>query len=143
MYLLELGGEDDAFAACEATSAAADVERIAPGLAVANAIVPARIRGLAYTHRASELVGRTDADRESARTLLEAAPIDREGSVAVRATDVHGSTGISTEQVERDLGQVLVDRGFSVDLEEPDHLLRATFSEGRLALEDGEDGEGG
>ncbi|EMA34049.1 methyltransferase domain-containing protein [Natronobacterium lacisalsi] len=139
MYLLELGGEDDAFAACEARSAATGVERIAPGLAVANAVVPDRVRGLAYTHRASDLLGRTDADLESARALLEAAPIDLEGSVAVRATDVHGSTGVSTERAERELGQVLVDRGFSVDLEDPDHLLRATFSEGRLA----DDADGG
>ena len=132
MYLLELGGEDDAFAAHEAGSAAAGVRRIAPGLAVATAIVPDRARGLAYTHRASELIGRGDADVESARAVLEAAPIDREGTVAVRATDVHGSSGVSTERAERELGQVLVDRGFSVDLEAPDHLLRATFSEGRL-----------
>ncbi|SIR91793.1 RNA methyltransferase [Natronorubrum thiooxidans] len=130
MYVLELGGEDDAFAAREAASGAADVRRIAPGLAVATAIDPDRIRGLAYTHRASTLLGRTDADLASARALLETAPIDREGTVAVRATDVHGSSGVSTEQAERELGQILVNRGFAVDLDEPDHLLRATFSEG-------------
>ncbi len=137
MYLLELGGEDDAFAACEARSGAADVRRIAPGLAVATAIVPGRIRGLAYTHRASDLVGRTDADVASATALLEAATIDRTGTVAVRATDVHGSSGVSTTEAERALGSVLVARGFEVDLEEPDHVLRAAFSEGRL--EDGDD----
>ncbi|MCU4972138.1 methyltransferase domain-containing protein [Halobacteria archaeon AArc-m2/3/4] len=132
MYFLEFAGEDDRFAAHEAASAAADVERIAPGLAVATAVDPDRVRGLAYTHRASELLGRTDADLESARVLLEAAGIDREGSVAVRATDVHGATGISTGRAERELGQVLVDRGFDVDLEEPDHVLRAAFSVGVL-----------
>ncbi|ELZ15949.1 RNA methylase [Natrinema thermotolerans DSM 11552] len=133
VYLLELGGEDDAFAAREAESAAVGVDRIAPGLAVADAVVPERVRGLAYTHRASELVGRGDADLASARAILEAAAIDREGSVAVRATDVHGSTGVSTERAERELGAVLVDRGFSVDLEDPDHCLRVVFSEGALA----------
>ncbi len=132
MYCLELGGEDDAFAAQEARSAGADVRRIAPGLAVANAVNPDRIRGLAYTHRASDLLGRTDAALDSARTLLETAPIDREGTIAVRATDVHGSTGIDTERTERELGGVLVDRGFGVDLDDPDHVLRAAFSEGRL-----------
>ncbi|QSX00730.1 methyltransferase domain-containing protein [Haloterrigena alkaliphila] len=132
MYLLELGGEDDAFAAREAASAAAGVQRIAPGLAVADAVVPERVRGLAYTHRASDLLGRTDASLESAVALLETAPIDREGSVAVRATDVHGSTDVSTARAERELGTILVNRGFSVDLEEPDHVLRATFSEGQL-----------
>ncbi|WP_255681793.1 methyltransferase domain-containing protein [Natrinema sp. SYSU A 869] len=132
MYLLELGGEDDAFAAREAASAAAGIRRIAPGLVVAGRIVPERVRGLAYTHRASELLGRGDADLASARAVLEAAAIDREGSVAVRATDVHGSSDVSTERAERELGQVLVDRGFSVDLEDPDHLLRVAFSAGKL-----------
>ena len=136
MYLLELGGEDDAFAAREAASAATGVDRIAPGLAVADAIVPARVRGLAYTHRASELVGRGDADLASARAILEAAAIDREGTVAVRATDVHGTSGVSTEHAERELGQVLVDRGFAVDLDDPDHCLRAVFAEGPLENDD-------
>ncbi len=132
MYFLELGGEDDAFARCESRQAATGVRPIAPGLALANAIDPAKVRGLAYTHAASTLLGRTDASLESARILLEAARIDRTGSVAVRATDIHGSTGVSTTQVERELGGVLVDRGFSVDLEEPDHVLRAAFSSGEI-----------
>ncbi len=132
VYCLELGGEDDAFAASEAQSAATGLRRIAPGLALADAIVPERIRGLAYTHRASRLLGRTDADPASARVLLETVGLDREGTVAVRAHDVHGSTGITTTEVERTLGQVLVDRGFTVDLEEPDHVLRAVFSAGSI-----------
>ncbi|MFC4439820.1 MULTISPECIES: methyltransferase domain-containing protein [Natrialbaceae] len=132
MYLLELGGEDDAFAAREAASAAADVRRIAPGLAVANAVVPDRVRGLAYTHCASDLLGRTDADLAGACKLLEAASLDPEGTVAVRATDVHGSSGVETDRAERELGQVLVDRGFEVDLEDPDRVLRASFSAGEL-----------
>ncbi|SEH13405.1 tRNA (guanine10-N2)-dimethyltransferase [Natronorubrum sediminis] len=144
MYLLELGGEDDAFAAREAASAASGIRRLAPGLALANAIAPDRIRGLAYTHRASDLLGRTDASLDSARRLLEAASLDREGTVAVRATDVHGSSGVDTAQAERDLGGILVERGFDVDLDDPDHVLRAAFSIGRLeddASEDGTDEE--
>jgi tRNA (guanine10-N2)-dimethyltransferase len=141
VYFLELGGEDDAFAAREAASAAAGVRRVAPGLAVANAVIPERVRGLAYTHRASELLGRTDADLASARVLLETAGIDREGTVAVRATDVHGSTGVATDRAERELGHVLVDRGFDVDLDDPDHVLRATFSAGRLAVDPDERGD--
>ncbi len=130
MYLLELGGEDDAFAACEAQAAATGVRRLAPGLAVARGVVPERVRGLAYTHRASELLGHADASLENARSVLEAAPTDREGTVAVRATDVHGSSGVDTQRAERVLGSVLVDRGFEVDLEDPDHVLRVAFSEG-------------
>ena len=127
MYVLELGGEDDAFAAREADSAATDVRAVAPGLARATALTD-RVRNLAYTHRASELVGETDADPSSARALLDAAPIERQGTVAVRARDVRNTTGVDTQQVERDLGQVLVDRGFAVDLDDPDHELRALFS---------------
>ncbi|ELY90526.1 RNA methylase [Natrialba hulunbeirensis JCM 10989] len=148
MYFLELGGEDDAFAAREAASAASDVRRIAPGLATARGIDPSRVRGLAYTHRASELLGRTDADLASARALLDAVglglecdPAPSETTVAVRATDVHGATGIDTAQAERELGQVLVDRGFGVDLDEPDRVLRAVFSAADSRSDDG-DGDG-
>ncbi|WP_435359768.1 TIGR01177 family methyltransferase [Haloarchaeobius sp. DFWS5] len=128
MYLLELGGEDDAFAAREAASCATGIERVAVGVATAGSVVLDRIRGLAYTHRASDLVGRTDASIDSAVALLDAAPIDREGTVAVRARDVRSATGISTSDAERQLGQVLVDRGFTVDLDDPDHELRVVFA---------------
>ncbi|WP_101295138.1 THUMP domain-containing protein [Halegenticoccus soli] len=134
MYCLELAGEDDAFAAREAESAAAGVEVVAPGLAVAGGVRPDRVRSLAYTRRASELVGRTDASVESARLLLVAAPIDREGTVAVRARDVHSATGVSTREVERELGRTLVERGFAVDLDDPDHELRALFSDDACLL---------
>lgn len=128
VYCLELAGEDDAFAACEAESAADAVDVVAPGLATAGGVFPERLRTLAYTHRASELVGRSDASVESAQCLLDAANVDRTGSVAVRARNVHGATNVSTQDAERTLGNVLVDRGFSVDLDDPDHVLRALFS---------------
>ncbi|XVH32930.1 TIGR01177 family methyltransferase [Haloferacaceae archaeon DSL9] len=127
MYCLELGGEDDAFAACEAAAAATAVEVVAPGLAVARGIRPDRIRTLAYTRTASELVARTSPAIEDAALALEAANIDRTGSVAVRARDVRSRTGISTREAERTLGSVLVDRGFAVDLGDPDHELRVLF----------------
>jgi len=130
VYLLELGGEDDAFAAREAASAAADVGIVGPGLATASAVDREAVRTLAYTHRASEVVGRTDASVAGARALLSAAPLDREGTVAVRARDVRGSSGVDTQVVERELGEVLVDRGFAVDLDDPDHELRALFARG-------------
>ncbi|SDL95236.1 tRNA (guanine10-N2)-dimethyltransferase [Halogranum gelatinilyticum] len=129
VYCLELAGEDDAFAACEAASAADAVDVVAPGLATVRGIDPERLRTLAYTHRASELVGRTDASVEHARTLLDAAGFDRRGSVAVRARNVHGATDVSTQEAERTLGGVLVDRGFTVDLDDPDHELRVLFSD--------------
>ena len=134
VYCLEFAGEDDDFAAYEAASAAAGVEPIAPGLAIAGAIERDRVRGLAYTRRASELLGRTDADLASARACLAAADLDPDAgeTVAVRAVDVRGSTSVSTGEAERVLGQVLVDRGFGVDLEDPDRVLRVAFSAGRI-----------
>jgi tRNA (guanine10-N2)-dimethyltransferase len=133
VFVLELGGEEDAFAAVEAATAASDVERIAPGLATARGVTD-RVRALAYTHRASELLGTCDPAVDDAVALLEAASVDRGGSVRVRAVDVRGESGVDTQGAERALGRVLVDRGFTVDLEAPDHELRALFSAGTCAL---------
>jgi len=82
----------------------------------------------------SELVGRCEPRISTARALLEAASIDRVGTVAVRARDVRGLAGVDTRAAERALGTALVDRGFTVDLDDPDHELRALFTEGTAAL---------
>ena len=129
MYVLELAGQHDEFAAYEARAGAADVSLLAPGLASARSLRD-NVRELAFTHRVSERVGSCDPTVEDARTLLDAASIDREGTVAVRAVDVRGTTGVSTQTAERALGDVLVARGFEVDLDDPDHELRALFSSG-------------
>lgn len=134
MYLLEFAGEDDRFAAAEAACAAAGVQVLAPGVATASSVAPERVTGLALTRRASELLGTTDASVEAARTLVDAAGLDRSGSVAVRARDVRGSAGIDTRRAERVLGQALVERGFSVDLDAPENELRAVFADGTCAL---------
>ena len=128
VYCLELAGDEDAFAACEARAAASAVDVVAGGVATARGINPKGVRRLAYTHAASELIGKTDADIETAAAALRAAKIDREGSVAVRARDVRSQTGVSTQTTERRLGGVLVDRGFNVDLDDPDHELRVLFA---------------
>ncbi len=128
VYVLELGGQDDPFARREAASAASDVSPLAPGLATARGVTD-RARHLAYTHRACELVGTGDPDIESAEAVLEAATLDREGTVAVRAVDVRASTRVDTQAAERALGGVLTDRGFAVDLETPDHTLYAYFAD--------------
>ncbi len=130
VYVLEFAGEDDPFAAREAAAAATAVERVAPGLATARGLDRERVRGLAFTRTAGDLLARTDADVAAARAALDAAALDREGTVAVRARDVRGSTNVDTRAAERELGAVLVDRGFEVDLENPDHVLRAFFSQG-------------
>lgn len=128
MYLLEFAGEDDAFAAAEAATAATEVATIAPGLASAAAIEPDRVAGLAFTRRASELLGRTGASVGEVVSLLESTAVDRRGTVAVRARDVRGTAGVDTQAIERALGRVLVDLGFDVDLDDPEHELRAVFA---------------
>jgi len=135
VYLLELAGEDDDFAVAEAAAAAAaDVSLAAPGLAVAHSLDVERVPSLAYTRFASELVGRTTASVPDAVSLLDAANVGIEGTVAVRAVDVRGTAGIDTQRAERELGGVLTDRGFAVDLDDPDFVLRAVFSHDTCAL---------
>lgn len=134
MYLLEFAGEDDRFAAAEAASVATGVQVVAPGVATASSIVPERVGRVAFTRRASELLGRAEATVEAATALVETAGIERSGSVAVRARDVRGTAGVDTQRVEWALGSVLVDRGFSVDLDEPDHELRAAFADDTCAV---------
>jgi tRNA (guanine10-N2)-dimethyltransferase len=147
VYCLELAGEDDPFARREAEAAAVGVEHLARGLALAGHVDAERLRGLAYTHAADEVLARTGASvdvtgtrgvpvgrRESkilvdaAVRALRAAPFEREGTVAVQARDVQSRTGVDTQTVERRLGSVLVENGYSVDLDDPDHVLRALFS---------------
>lgn len=133
MYVLELAGEDDDFAAYEAECAASDVSVLAPGLASARGITD-RIGNLAYTRRVSELVGKCDPAVPDARSVVEAAGMDHDGSVAVRAVDVRGKSGIDTQVAERELGSALVGRGFTVDLDDPDHELRALFAADLCAI---------
>jgi tRNA (guanine10-N2)-dimethyltransferase len=144
VYVLELAGQDDAFAAREAATAASDVRPVGPGLATARGLGET-VGALAFTHRASELLGTTDATVDSAVALLSAAGVDREGSVAVRARDVRGSADVDTQAAERELGGVLVDRGFTVDLDAPDHELVALFagSADEAAAPDTDPGPGG
>ena len=133
MYCLELAGDEDAFAMCEAETASSALDCVAPGLATARGIIPQRVRTLAYTHRASELIASCEPTITAAELAVEAATFDRTGSVAVRARDVRSQTGVSTQDAERRLGSILGDRGFTVDLDEPDHELRVLFSKGDVA----------
>ena len=168
MYWLELAGETDAFAAREAATAATGVELLAPGIASAGSVGLGRdpaattdrrdatptdrsvaatdraaVRRLAYTRAAHEAVARTDADVDAAAAALDAAPLDRSGTVAVRARNVRNTATVSTTDAERALGGALVDRGFDVDLDDPDHVLRALFAAGERAVHDAVPGADG
>jgi tRNA (guanine10-N2)-dimethyltransferase len=133
VYVLELAGKDDEFAAYEAGCAASDVSVLAPGLATARGLTD-RFETLAYTHRASDLLGTCEPTVGDAQRLLAASSVDRTGTVAVRAVDVRGTTGIDTQAAERALGDELVGRGFEVDLDAPEHELRALFAGETCAL---------
>ena len=132
MYLLELAGEDDAFAVREAESRCSAVDLVAPGVATARGVDGPE--HLAYTRRICRLVGTCEPDIEVAGELARSAGRDRTGSVAVRARDVRGLSGVDTQAAERRLGRGLVDSGFDVDLDDPDHTLVALFSSDKAAL---------
>ena len=132
VYVLELVGLDDRFASYEAGQLASGVELIAPGIATADALGP-RIGQAGYIRHISELVGTTSAARDEMRALLAETTIDRSGSAAVRARRIRGAAG-DTQAVERDLGTILVDHGFSIDLDTPDHELRVAISGDRCVL---------
>jgi tRNA (guanine10-N2)-dimethyltransferase len=127
VYVLEFAGQDDPFAAREAATAASGVTPIGPGVATAAALGDT-VDQLAFTRRASTLLGTTDASVGSAVALLRAAATDGEGSVAVRARDVRSTSGVSTQTAERELGAVLADRGHAIDLDSPDRTLVALFA---------------
>jgi tRNA (guanine10-N2)-dimethyltransferase len=126
VYLLEFAGDDDDFAAREAESRCSALERIGAGLATARGVECPET--LAYTRRVCRLVGTCEPDVDAADAVVTAAGIDREGTVAVRARDVRGLSGVDTQSAERRLGETLVERGFEVDLDAPDHTLLALFS---------------
>lgn len=135
MYVLELAGEADAFAASEARTAAAGVEIVGPGVAVADRVEPAGVERLAYTRRASALLGRGEPTVAAAREIVvESAvgPSEREASrpetVAVRARAAR-EVDAPTRETERAVGGVLVDRGWTVDLDAPDRTLVVVFTE--------------
>jgi len=134
VYVLELSGQDDdPLATLEARAACPGVEPLAPGLATARGLT-GRVHHLALTRTACELVARTDPSVRDAIAALRAATLGREGTVRVRARDVRGLAGVSTKEAERRLGGVLTDRGYDVDLDDPDHEFRALFSRNACAL---------
>jgi len=136
VYVLELAGEDDPFAAYEA-GCALDEEAtvVAPGLATVAGIDADRVRHLALTRGASRVVVTTAASVSAARDALVAAEVvataeDQPSptTAAVRATDVRGTSGVDAQSAERALGEALSDAGFGIDLDDPDRTLLALFA---------------
>lgn len=134
MYLLELAGEDDVFAAAEASVAAGDVTVAAPGIGLAENLVPERVERLAFTRRAGRLILEAPAAVDVAAKRLVATEPAPEEPIAVRARDVRGTADIDTQAAERRLGAVLTDAGATVDLENPASVLLALFAGDRAFL---------
>ncbi|MFB6111321.1 MAG: methyltransferase domain-containing protein [Halobacteriaceae archaeon] len=128
VYALELAGEADEFALAEAAAAGGPPRLFGPGLALSPTLDLDRVRGLAYTRWASDAIAWGAGGLEAALASLDGVDLRRRGSVAVRARDVRGTAGVETQRAERALGDRLVARGFTIDLESPDHELRACFS---------------
>lgn len=142
MYALELVGEADAFACYEAAALISGVRRLAPGLAL-SPTAPSTLDRLAYTRYVTDVVAVTGPTMTETESALVAAEIDRRGTAAVRARSIRG-TSMDTQEIERRLGRILVDRGFDIDLEDPMHELRVIFAGeiavlGWLVVEPGDD----
>lgn len=128
MYVLELAGEDDQFAIAEAHAAASNVAPLGPGLASATTLHTDRLAGLAYTRHASHIIANTTGTIDHAVDALRNASLDRTGTAAVHARDIRGTAGIDTQAAERRLGEIIHTHGLDIDLETPDHELRALFA---------------
>ena len=128
MYVLELAGENYDFAAAEAQNAAKGVQVIAPGLALAETVSLPRTIHLGYTHRVSEVLLQTSSHLSELLSSLDTIHLDQPGTIAIRARDIRRSTNIDTQKVEREVGTVFVNKGFSVDLDTPIHEIRVLFS---------------
>lgn len=124
VYYLELAGEDDRLAIAEAALACGSLERVSPGIARAASVDHELASRLAQTHAVIDAVACTTGDLEAFAEALGHAPLDRDGTAAVRATAVRGQVAVDTPTVERAIGDVLVERGFDIDLDDPDHVLR-------------------
>ncbi len=126
MYVLELVGEDDAFAAYEAAMLATDVEVVDAGVAMATAVDPYLDRA-GFTRRIIAHEATTSPTVDAVFEAVETLETERTGTVAVRARSIRGGT-IDTAAVERTVGAILVDRGLGVDLESPDHEFHVLVS---------------
>lgn len=128
VYVLELAGEEDDFAAAEAQNAANGVHIIAPGLALAKTIFPLRIVHLGYTHRVSTVLLQTSSSLSELLPCIDTITLEQPGTIAIRARDIRKSTNIDTKKIEREVGTIFVNKGFSVDLNNPTHEIRVLFS---------------
>lgn len=130
VYLLELAGEDDRLALAEARLACDGLELLSPGVARAATVDRRRAERLAQTWAVLSIVASATGSLDEFVSAVETTGPSRPGTIAVRATRVRGEAAIDTQAVERRIGQVLVDGGHEVDLDDPDHVLRVLATDG-------------
>jgi len=123
LHILELKKSNEALALVEAR-AVAEVVESSPGVALVRG--PEVTKDLAMSHAVSEHL--VDADAGEVVEALESTGYTPSGTFAVRAR-VHAGDVSSTE-LERSVGDVLVRRGAEVDLDSPDEVVRVVVSEG-------------
>lgn len=133
--LFELSGEHPELPFAE-VQAAAEAEGLpfeeldrADGVLIAETGAAERFARLGMTHRVLRFLGRYDdpGDAEPDVSLNE--------TFRVRATRVQEHRrDLELPQVERSLGTYLVDRGGTVDLEDPAREFRAVLSDGSLFI---------
>ena len=128
MYYLEFAGTDadDPLALLEAASVTDGLTQVAPGLATATVITPARMSELAFTRVCCRHLGTVAPSIDAATALMQDVPLDLTGPVAVRAHRIREQSTADTASLERAVGTVLTDRGCAIDLESPVHTLRVS-----------------
>ncbi|MDR9412337.1 MAG: methyltransferase domain-containing protein [Haloquadratum sp.] len=136
MYHLEFAGTDadDPLALLEAAAVCTDLTRLAPGLASAASVVPERMSELAFTRVCCRHLGTVAPAVDAAVALVRERPIDRTGSVAVRAHRIREHSTADTAAIERAVGAVLTERGHTIDLDAPTHTLRVSCGADRWML---------
>lgn len=133
--LFELSGEHPELPFAE-VAAAAEAEALpfeerdrSDGLLVAETGPAERFARLGATHRVLRYLGRYDDPAEFAPGF----PLDSPFRVRAKRVREH-RRDLELPEVERVLGSTLVDRGGTVDLENPEREFRAILSDGSLFL---------
>ncbi len=129
VYYLELAGEDDRFAVAEALLAVSEPEMLAPGVVGVSRVDHRLAERLSMTRRVIEAVVDTTGDLELFLEAIESSEFNREGTIAVRATSVRGQASVDVPTIEHAVGAILTERGFKVNLDEPDHVFRVLISD--------------
>ncbi|MDY7082606.1 MAG: methyltransferase domain-containing protein [Halobacteria archaeon] len=127
MYLVELKCSNHALALAE-LDAVAEIKRASRGVAVVSRLDV--MRRLGMSHRVLEYIDDSPADSDAVIEMVAENEYDFDGTFCMRARAVEDAEG-GGETIEREAGAVLYERGYSVELDNPDEEFRLIFTEGR------------